>query len=236
MAAYLTPMNLTTLQAYVRNYTLERTGDVGLITDTELTDIINAASRMVWARIATKYPDVFTQRSPSNLTVTAGSPVAFSTISATVGANIYKVLFVAVGPTGATLAQLSPLNEFDRVTFRHIYESVPTGQLAPALPYRFYIEGQNLFFTPVTSGNFDCRVTWVSQPQDLVAGADVLWGGLQPAYHDFVAVLASMLVYHKDGNLQSGFNGILQYIDQILVEHFGPPMNPMGEDPKENRP
>jgi hypothetical protein len=45
-----------------------------------------------------------------------------------------------------------------------------------------------------------------------------------------------MLVYAKDGNLQNGFQSIFGYLDSILTEHFGPPMNPMKNEPSEIRP
>jgi hypothetical protein len=244
MPAYSTPMTLTLLQSYVRNYVLERTGDNGLITDPELIDIINAASRMVWLKIATKYPDVFTSRTPANLTVTAGSSLAFSTVSAGSGVNIFKILFVNVGAVGSTPDQLSPLNEFDRVTFRHIYESYVSTNIKPAIPYRYYVEGQNVYFTPATAGSFDCRVVYIAQPQDMTAGGDILWNGLMPMYHDSVAMLASIMVYAKDGNLQTGFTPVFTYLDSVLMDNFGPmrnpyndkPINPMSEHPKENRP
>lgn len=236
MPAFNTPMTLTTLQAYVRNYTLERTGDVGLITDQELIDIINAAARMIWTRIATKYPDVFMTRTPTNQTVTAGTSLAFTSF-ATPGHQVYKIVLVAVGPVGASLQQLDPINSYDRVTYRQVYEPTPTTQILPAFPYRWYIEGENIFFTPQqTSGNFDCRVSYVAQPLDMVNAGDTCWGGLLPQYHDWVAVLASLLVYGKDGHLQNGFSGIFQYLDSILTEHFGPPSNPYSENPKEFRP
>ena len=232
-----TPLTLSTLIAYVRNYTLERTGDVGLITDTEATDIINAAARMIWVRIVTKYPDTFAKRTPANVTVTAGSPLTFVQIDGGTGHQVYKVLLVAVGSVGAALSALDPINSFDRITYRQVYEPMPSTQILPARPYRYYVEGENVYFTPQqTSGNFDCRVSYVSQPQDMVAASDQLWGGLLPQYHDMVAILASMMVYGKDGNLQTGFNGIFQYLDQVLTEHFGPPSNPYSENPKEFRP
>lgn len=236
MPAYNTPMTLTSLQGYVRNYVLERSGDNGLITDSELTDIINAASRMVWLRIATKYPDVFMSRTAANKTVTAGAGLTFATLDATNGANIFRIVYLAVGAVGATADKMSPLNEFDRVTFRHIYESYISTKVAPALPYRYYVEGKTIYFTPVTSGSFDVSASYIYQPQDLTIGADTLWGGLLPMYHDSIAMLAAMLVYSKDGNLQTGFQPIFQYLDAVLTENFGPPSNPMDSSPKETRP
>jgi len=229
-------MTLTQLQNYVRNYTLERAGDVGLITDAELIDIINAASRMIWVRIATKYPDVFATRTASNLTVTAGQPVPFSTV-ASPGHQIYKIILVAAGPVGATLSQLDPLNSYDRQTYRQVYEPMPSTQVLPTRPFRWYVEAENIYFTPaITSGNFDVRVSYIPMPNDLVSGTDNLWGSLLPQYHDWVAVLAAVMVYGKDGHLQNGYTPIFQYIDNILVEHFGPPSNPYAESPKEYRP
>jgi hypothetical protein len=229
MAALLTPSSLLVLRSYVRNLALERAGDTGLITDAELNDILNIASRMVWLRIATKYPDVFAQRSASNVVVPASGIVAFASVSAS--SNIFRILNAYAGVTGAAEGTMSMINTFDRVASRHVYEPyIP----APALPFRYYVEGNNVVFSPVCSGTYDARFTWAQMPLDMVADGDLLWSGLQPMYHDTVAILGVQMTVFKDQPM--AFAGVFQFLDNMLTANFGPPSNPYESTPKEVRP
>lgn len=247
MPAFNTPLTLATCRSLVRNLVLERAGDVGLVTDAELNDIINFAARSIWLHIATKYPDVFAQRSAASFTVTSGV-VPFSSIVASGGGsgNVFRILNALVGPVGTAENAMEQIHEFDKVAARHVYEpgagGTPTGLVAqPALPYRWYVEGTALFFSPQTTGNFDTRIQWVQQPQDMTGDTDTLWGGQLAMYGDTVCGLAAVIVQAKD---RSAFDGVFTVLDQMLVENFGnpryqlhdTPRNPYAEVSKNSRP
>lgn len=242
MPAFNIPLTLATIRGYVRNLILERAGDVGLITDAEANDLVNLAARIIFVRIANKYPDVFAQRSATNITVsnaTMGVPFTSIVSGGASAGHLFRILNAQAGAVGATLGQLDQVSVFSRAADRHIYEHSNSGTgffAAPAIPARFYVEGQTVYFTPITSGSFDCRFQWVQQPQDMTADADTLWGGFLPQYGDLVGILAASLAVSKDGQAQTPVDKFLQYVDQILVEQFGPPANPYEEQPAEMRP
>jgi hypothetical protein len=231
MPAFNTPFTLLTLRTYVRNYILERLGDVGLVTDTELTDIVNASSRMVWNRIATRYPENFAKRSAANLTVTSTTmAVSYSTVTSNPN-QVFKIVDVRVGAVAAAESAMKPIPSFERTRERWVYEMAPA---APAIPSRWYVEGNNLYFTPYASANFDCRVTWVELPQDMSGDSDTLWSGTTPAafYGDTVAILAAKMALAKDQKTQTGYDAVFQYLDTIIQEQMGPAEQRSPNDPR----
>lgn len=235
--AFLTPASLSATRNYVRNLALERQPDVGLITDSELTDIVNIAARTLFLRIATKYPEPFAQRSAASVAVAASSIVPFTAISAAGGPQVFRVLNALVGPTGTPEIGMFHVNPFDRLAFRRIYE--PTAFNRPSLlPVRFYVEGTNVIFTPVIGIGFDARFQWVQMPADMVGDSDTIWNGLLPMYHDTVALYSLQLVLAKDASGPQSFAPLFQYLDTSLADNFGPPAqaNPYKNSPAETRP
>jgi hypothetical protein len=217
---------------------LERTGDTGLITDQEANDIINSAARILFLRIATKYPDVFAQRSSASVAVPANCVVPYTTLAT---GDVFRILNTYAGVTGAPESQMVMINNFDRVADRHVYESAPT---APALPYRYLIEGENVVFTPITAGTFDARFCWVQMPVPMALDADQCWGGMLDAYHDHVAMFSAMMVTIKDSSGPSAYTQFYAMLDDLLAENFGKPhtftgqyiQNPYSTSPREGRP
>lgn len=233
MPAYNTPLTLGSLKSVVRNLILERSGDVGLVTDTELSEIIQFASRMIWNRIATRYPETFGKRSGANLVPTVASGVylvPFSAVTAN-ASQVFKILNVYVAATGAAEGSMKSLPSFDRTRERWLYEPAVS---PPALPSRWYTEGNTIYFSPNPSATFDCRVAWVELPQDITSDADTLWGGTPPAaiYGDTVAVLAAKMALSKDQKLQTGYDAVFQYIDSVMQEQMGPATQQSPNDPR----
>jgi hypothetical protein len=238
MPAFNTPLTLLAVRNYVRNLMIERASDSLLGTDQELNDIINLSSRCVWLSIVTKYPDVLAQRSAASIAVTTGS-VAFSAIVASGGGagNVFRILNALVGPTGTAENAMEQIHEFDKVSARHVYEpgvgGTPTGLVAqPAIPYRWYVEGTTLFFTPQTTGSFDTRVQWVQQPQDMTGDTDTVWQGQLAMYHDAVVTLSASMVQNKTASMPNSADPVLQALDKSLEENFGPPRHPYHDQPR----
>lgn len=223
---------LATLRGFVRNMVLERTGDVGLVTDAEANDLINIAARSLFLRIVSKYPEVFAQRSAANVAIPVTGILPYGTITA---GNIVRVLSAYVGVTGAAETAMDFCPPFEKTRDRRIYEpvSMPFGILTtlPILPYRWYIEGQNVIFTPLTRATYDARLAWVQRPTDMVADTDNAWGNVLTEYHDFIATLASLLVLAKDQNNPAAFQGFYQYVDQMVSDMFSLPFDAKADKP-----
>jgi hypothetical protein len=244
MASYQTPLTLANCRSLVRNLILERAADVGLVTDSELNELINFSSRNIWLRIATKYPDAFAIRSTNSMTVTAGTnSVSFATIAASNagntagGGNVFRILNALTGPVGTAEPAMEQIHELDKVSSRHVYEpgvgGTPTGLVAqPAIPYRWYVEGQNLFFSPQCTGAYDVRVQWTQQPKDMTADGDIVWEGQLAMYHDTVCALAAVTAETKDGMGTPAANIIFTMLDQSLNENFGLPRYPLHDAPR----
>lgn len=241
--AFLTPASLSATRGYLRNLILERTGDNGLVTDPEANDIINISARMLWLRIATKWPEAFAQRSTASLTVASGATVAFATIQPT--GNIFRILNAYVGAVGAPEFSMQMIHSFSKAAGRHVYEpnAFPRQDFLPA---RFYIEGQTVGFSPPIIGSFDVRFQWVQMSVDMVADIDLIWGGFLPMYHDTVAMLAVQMALSKDASGPASFSPLFSYLDTCLQENFGAPKtmgntgdyasNPYEAQPGESRP
>jgi hypothetical protein len=162
---------------------------------------------------------------------------------------VFRILNALVGPIGAAENAMDQIHEFDKVASRHVYEpgvgGTVTGLVAqPTLPYRWYVEGQSLFFTPQTIGSFDTRIQWVQQPQDMTADTDTIWQGQLAMYNDTVCTFAAVAAETKDGSLSPAAATLFQALDQSLIENFGPPRyalhdsprNPYSENSKNSRP
>lgn len=208
---------LGTLRGMVRNLVLERTGDTGLITDTEANDIINAAARLLYVRIATAWGEAVAQRSAANVVVPSTGILPFNTISA--AAAIVRVLDVRAGSTGNAESSMKPVRAFNNVQEKWLYDGAGT----VAVPHRFFIEGTNVIFSPLPSATFDCRVTWVQMPTDMSADGDAAWGGKLVEHHDAIAFLASIMVFNKDQNVKAPFSEVFAYIEKVMTDRFGPP-------------
>lgn len=243
--ALLTPASLATTRGYVRNLILERTGDNGLVTDAEANDIINISARMLWLRIATKWPEAFAQRSAASITVAPGATVAFTAITSGAVVNLFKVLNAYVGPVGASETSMQMIRPFSKATGRHVYEpsAFPRQDLLPA---RFYAEGQSIGFSPPIVGSFDVRFQFVQMSPDMVGDTDLIWGGFLSPYHDTVAMLAVQMALSKDASGPASFSSLFAYLDTSLTENFGAPKsylnsgyyasNPYEASPGESRP
>ncbi|HEY5957331.1 MAG TPA: hypothetical protein VIV60_12285, partial [Polyangiaceae bacterium] len=120
-----------------------------------------------------------------------------------------------------TFKQIPPLN---KVRGRYLHDPPPAS--LPGLPYRWYIEGASIFFSPFTFGNFDARVTYIVTPTDMAADNDLPWNSKLPEYHDAIAVMASMMALSKDGATATGLDKVFQYIDKVLEGQYGAPYNP----------
>lgn len=210
--------NLGTIRSQVRNLVLERSGDTGLITDSEANEIINMASRILFNRICEAYPEPFALRSPINTTVTAGSSTPFTSISSSAS----RILSVSVGSVGAAATALKPIPPLRKPKDSIVYAN-PT--VLPALPSRWYTEGPRIYFAPLTSGSFDIRAVYVGPPADMASDADPVWyfGSISvlPELHDAIAVLASLMILAKDSANTAPFKDVFAYVDKIMNDRFG---------------
>jgi hypothetical protein len=228
-------MNLGAARSLIRNMVLERAGDTGLVTDAELNEIINSAARLVFNRIAVKYPDIFAKRSAANVAVPTNCVVPFSSLTSQ---PIFKILNAYAGTTGAAESAMQMINNFDKTQDRHVYEPYSP---APAIPFRYYIEGETVCFSPITSGTFDARFSYVEQPAGLVNDSDNLWGGQLVSWHDWIALFAATMVSAKD---TGALVALYSQLDNMVNENFGQqhPLslrwlaNPYNPAPKEPRP
>lgn len=206
---------LGTLRGQVRNLVLERTGDTGLITDTEANEIINIAARVLFLRIASRWGEALAQRSSVNLAVSASGVVPLASLSPTTA--VVRVLDARVGTTGAADTALRVVRPFNKAQERWVYEGTSP------LPFRYYIEGVNLVFVPPALATYDARFVWVQMPADMSADGTSAWDGKLPEHHDTIAVLASIMVLNKDGNPQAPFAPAFEYIEKVMTDRFGPP-------------
>jgi hypothetical protein len=233
-------MTLGEARSLVRNIILERVNDTGLVTDAEANELINSASRLIYIRIATKYPDVFAQRAAAPVNITAPQVLTSSApFSAFAGAGtVFRVLNVWAGAQGALDSAMQQINNFDRVSDRQVYEPAPTP--LPALPFRWFTEGETLCWSPAVSGVFQINASWVQMPATLAGDSDVIWGGKQVGWHDFVALFAATMASSKDSGAVPQLYSIL---DGMLGENFGTlgpmpmrysvsPYNSMPKDPR----
>lgn len=209
---------LGTLRGMVRNLVLERTGDNGLITDTEANEIINIAARLLFVRIVAKWPEAAARRSGANVVVPSSGVLGFSTITSPNANRLLKILDIRAGATGAAETAMRTVKPFGKVTEKGIYE----GSTA-AIPSRYFVEGNNVVFAPLPAATFDCRVTWVQMPTDMTTDVSEAWSQDLTEYHDVIAVLASIMVFNKDQNKNAPFTDVFAYLERSLEERLGPP-------------
>lgn len=210
-------MDLGTLRALVRNLVLERTGDTGLITDSEANSIINTSQRLLFNRILAGWPEAFAQRSAANVTVASTGIAALTTFAS----GIVKVLSAEVGAVAAAPGVLVPIPPLKKAKESLAFKRVGTTVTVPA---RWYVEGGNLVFLPVPSGTFDCRIVYVSAPTDMTNDVDTAWKcgtiSMLPELHDTIAILASIIVLTKDSADSSGYKDVFTYIDKVMDGRF----------------
>lgn len=200
-------MTLTQLQSLARNLAFERSGEVGLVTDAELTEILNVASRAIFFRLTTLAPDSMAERATVGA---ATDPTTFSTIAPS-GQPIYRVVAVRYGANKVPLPILK--NPADAIAFE------PAG--ATPTPQRWFVEGSSVRFVPLYNyAAFTAEFTFIRTPADMVAGTDVPWGGVLAEQHDKIAILATKLVYAKDEKT-SPWDAFFQYLDQLVASQYG---------------
>lgn len=201
-------MTLTQLQSLARNLAFERSGETGLITDAELIEILNVASRAIFFRLTTLIPDRLAERANVGA---ATDPTAFSAI-ATSGQPIYKVVAVRYGTNKVPLPILK--NPADAIAF----EPAP----ATPVPQRWFVEGTTVRFVPFYNYPvFTAEFTFIRTPADMASGSDIPWGGALAEHHDKIAILATKLIYHKDERAQTPWDAFFQYLDQLMADQFG---------------
>lgn len=201
-------MTLTQLQSLARNLAFERAGEVGLVTDPELIEILNVASRAIYFRIVTLAPDELSER----LTVGAATnPIPFATIAPS-GQPILDVLALRYGTNKLPLPRLA--RPADVIAFEPAF-GTPT-------PQRWFVEESTVHLVPYYNyPSFSAEFTVVRTPADMAAGSDVPWGGKLPEHHDKIAILGSKLIYHKDENPQTPWDAFWQYLDGLVASLFG---------------
>jgi hypothetical protein len=183
---------LTTLQEHVRDLVAERASDKGLIeSDAALTRWINRAARQVYRKALEWDAQAWVVRS-GELSWQATNTLTFAEII-TGQTVLDRIVAVKVKRDGNFYA----VDPYDVGYLEHIYlEPDPGASTIPS--FRWYVEAQELRFTPVPTGTQTLVVHYLPVLADMSQGTEEPLAGRLDAHHDLVALVAAQMLFRKD--------------------------------------
>jgi len=219
-------VDLTALRSLTRNLAFERSGDEGLVTPTELDEIINLAQRNLYVHISSLWPAVFAERSTEVFfNATAIQSVLFASL-VTTGNEPMKVTGVEVGAAGGmTTKRVIPV--LDRPEDAIVLQE--RGITYPVYPAAWWVEGRTVRFTKATSTDVNIIATIIRYPSELVLITDKPWGDKLQHHHDKIAILSANLIHLKDEKGDTPWSQLFSSFDEILVADLGRPTTREGD-------
>lgn len=195
------------LKAFVKHILFEEATTTALVTDPMLTTTLVVANQKVWQRIVHQASSMYAVRSADlTLTVALGyySLVALSTN------GVYRILNVAV-KVGDYYVNLTPIMSQDAPQREY---------LTTFRAYGWYVEGDNLYFSPPIQQDQTFRLTYIPSIADLTDGSHAL-GGRLVAFHPLVAYEAVLALAVKDEANLSGYKLLRDELYANLVQYLG---------------
>lgn len=211
IGARLAAMTLFDARAFVRNLIFERSGRTGLVTETELTGIVDLAHRLVWKDIAQRNPDLIKER-----VVLAYDPLKGGIPLSEIGLPpmpVMRVTYVEVLEGDS----FYPVWAVDTSEERVGYEPGRGSRLAS----KWYVENGLVRFTPELPAAATFRVTWVPHLPKLTCQSDLIFNGIEGllAHEDMVVVKAACIAYNKDEKGLTPFDSLyVELRDQLQAQ------------------